>query len=100
MLQSPCSRRLVAVALTLLFIATTAGASQLCPDEQPTEQLPPADPAFCARLDPIMRKPSALPLDQYEAELNDFIGNDCHRRLAAGWKMDKTVRDAGPFFGP
>jgi hypothetical protein len=44
-----------------------------------------------------MRRPSALPLDQYEAKLNDFIGNYCHRRLASGWKMDKTVRDAGPF---
>jgi hypothetical protein len=97
MLQLPCARRFAASVLTLVFMATTAGASQLCPDEQATEQLPPADPAYCARLDPTMRKPSALPLDQYEAKLNDFIGHYCHRRLGVGWKMDKTVRDAGPF---
>ncbi len=97
MLQLPRLRRLVAVVLTLVLMATAAGASQLCPDEQATEQLPPADPDYCARLDPVMRKPSALPLDQYEATLNDFIGNYCHRRLGSGWKMDKTVRDAGPF---
>ena len=93
----PCARRLAAAVLALVFAVTAAAASQLCPDEQATEQLPPANPAYCARLDPIMRKPSALPLDQYEAALNDFIGNYCHRRLASGWKMDKTVRDAGPF---
>jgi hypothetical protein len=97
MLQLPCLRRLIAAVLTLVLMATAAGASQLCPDEQATEQLPPADLAYCARLDPIMRKPSALPLDQYEAALNDFIGNYCHRRLESDWKMDKTVRDAGPF---
>jgi hypothetical protein len=97
MLRLPCLSRLVAAVLTLVLMATAADASQLCPDEQATEQLPPADPVLCAQLDPIMRKPSALPLDQYEAKLNNFIGNYCHRRLASGWKMDKTVRDAGPF---
>jgi hypothetical protein len=88
----------MAIALALLFVATNVSASELCPDEQPTEQLPPKDPAFCAKLDPIVRRPSALPLDQYEAKINDFIGNYCHRRLGSGWAMDKTVRDAGPFF--
>ena len=97
MLPLSWARRLMATVLTLALITTSVRASQLCPDEQATEQLPPADPAYCARLDPIMRKPSALPLDQYEAALNDFIGNFCHRRLGSGWKMDKTVRDAGPF---
>jgi hypothetical protein len=97
MLQLPCVRRLAAFVLSLVLVATGAAASQLCPDEQATEQLPPADPAYCARLDPVMRRPSALPLDQYESTLNDFIGHYCHRRLASGWKMDKTVRDAGPF---
>ena len=97
MLQSHCPRRLVAAVLTLVLTATAAGASQLCPDEQATEQLPPADPAYCARLDPIMRKPSALPLDEYEAQLNRYVTRLCHRRFAAGWQMDKTVRDAGPF---
>jgi hypothetical protein len=84
MRQLPCVRRLAALVLALVCAATGAAASPLCPDEQATEQLPPADPAFCARLDPIMRKPSALPLDQYEATLNDFVGHYCHRRLASG----------------
>jgi Cytochrome P460 len=92
-------RRITAAALTLLFLVTTARASELCPDEQATEQLPPADPAYCADLDQAMRKPSALPLDLYEAKLDDFISHYCHRRLTLGWAMDKTVRDAGPFFG-
>jgi hypothetical protein len=88
------------LALTLLVLATTTvRASDLCPDEQPTEQLPPADPSYCMKLDPAVRRPSALPLDKYEAKLDDFIGHYCHRRLNAGWAMDKTVRDAGPFFG-
>ena len=93
------SHRVLAAVVTLFFISLNARASELCPDEQATEQLPPADPAYCAKLDPVVRKPSALPLDQYESKLNDFIGNYCHRRLNAGWAMDKTVRDAGPFFG-
>ena len=88
----------MAAALGILLAVTGARASELCPDEQKTRQLPPLDPTYCSKLDPIVRKPSALPLDQYEAKLNDFIGNYCHRRLASGWKMDKTVRDAGPFF--
>ena len=92
-------RCLALAVLAAFLVVARAGASELCPDEQATEQLPPADPAYCAALDPVIRRPSALPLDQYEAKLNDFIGHYCHRRLASGWKMDKTVRDAGPFFG-
>jgi cytochrome c553 len=99
MLQLLFRRRLALALMIALSAAAPAGASELCPDEQATEQLPPADPAFCAELDPVIRKPSALPLEQYEAKLNDFIGHYCHRRLESGWKMDKTVRDAGPFFG-
>jgi hypothetical protein len=36
--------------LTALMRATTARASDLCPDEQPTDQIPPKDPAYCANL--------------------------------------------------
>src|SRR5580692_11939694 len=91
------SSRLAGVVLAFLILATVARASDLCPDEQQTEQVPPKDPAYCADLDAAMRHPSALPLDQYESKLNDFIGHYCHRRLADHWAMDKTVRDAGPF---
>jgi hypothetical protein len=89
--------RLAAAALTALILATAARASDLCPDEQPTEQIPPKDPAYCANLDAAMRHPGAVPLDQYEQILDDFLSHYCHRRLADHWAMDKTVRDAGPF---
>jgi hypothetical protein len=67
-----------------------------CDDEQATEQIP-TDLALCAELDPIVRKPSALPSAQYQVQLNRFLGAMCHRNLAGGWKRDKTVRDSGPF---
>lgn len=57
----------------------------------------PTDPALCASLAETVRDPSALPLDQYEAALDDFFGNWCHRDEAAGWRRDKRLRDAGPF---
>ena len=89
--------RLAAAVLTALILAAAARASDLCPDEQPIEQIPPKDPAYCANLDTAMRRPGAVPLDQYEHTLDDFISHYCHRRLADHWAMDKTVRDAGPF---
>ena len=89
--------RLAVAALAALTLAAAAHASVLCPDEQATEQIPPEDPAYCANLDAAMRHPGAVPLDQYERTLDDFISHYCHRRLADGWAMDKTVRDAGPF---
>jgi hypothetical protein len=103
MLQFLCRHRLAAAVVTLFFWAAHGAASELCPDMQPTLQVPPADPAYCAELDPDIRRPSALPLEQYEAKLNDFISHYCHRRIRIGgkdgWRPDKTVRDAGPFFG-
>jgi len=89
--------RLAAAALAVLVLAAAARASELCADEQATEQLPPQDPKYCHDLDDAMRHPSALPLDQYERKLDDFISHYCHRRTAEHWGMDKTVRDAGPF---
>ena len=94
--HSSLGRRVAAVLVCLGLLATPAIAASLCKDEQPTEQLP-TDPALCARLDPIVRKPSALPLDQYETALNQYVSAMCHRNFAAGWQMDKTVRDTGPF---
>ena len=88
---------LAVAALAALILAAAARASDLCPDEQATEQVPPKDPADCAKLDEAMRHPGAVPLDQYERTLDDFISHYCHRRLADHWAMDKTVRDAGPF---
>ena len=88
---------LAVAALIALVLVTAAHASDLCADEQAAEQIPPKDPAYCANLDAAMRHPGAVPLDQYERTLDDFISHYCHRRLADHWAMDKTVRDAGPF---
>ncbi len=97
MLHRLSLRRLAACMIACLAaLPAPANAAGLCKDEQQTEQLP-TDPALCAKLDPIVRKPSALPLDQYETALNTYVTAMCHRNFAAGWKMDKTVRDTGPF---
>ncbi len=54
----------------------------------------------CAQaLLPIVRKPSALPLNEYQAKLADYLRNFCHRDEKAGWKVDKRVRDTGPWIG-
>ena len=76
--------------------ALPAYAASLCADEQPTPQIP-TDLALCNKLDPVVRNPGALPLDKYETALNTYVTAMCHRNFAAGWKMDKTVRDTGPF---
>jgi hypothetical protein len=93
-----CPRLSWPFAFLLSLCASIAGAraSDLCPDEQSTRQLPPPSNT-CTALDPVVRRPSTLPLDQYESRLNEFFGQYCHRRLDAGWGMDKTVRDTGPF---
>src|SRR5258708_21760503 len=89
-------RLALAVAASLAILTGPGRAASLCADEQPTPQLP-TNLALCAELDPIVRKPSALPLDQYEVQLNNYVTAMCHRNFAAGWQMDKTVRDTGPF---
>src|ERR1041385_8805261 len=94
--QDGFRRGIAAMLACLVGLVTSAGAASLCQDEQPTPQLP-TDLALCTRLDPIVRKPSALPLDQYEMALNQYVSAMCHRNFAVGWQMDKTVRDTGPF---
>jgi hypothetical protein len=93
------ARPLVAVLAACVFASTIAAAQtpvERCDDVQATEQIP-TDLALCAQLEPIVRKPGALPSDQYQVQLNRFLGAMCHRNSAAGWKRDKTVRDSGPF---
>jgi len=81
------TRIALALACVLLLVAPAAAAGR-CDDEQPTPQLP-SDLALCAKLEAIVRKPSALPADQYQVELNRFLGAMCHRNRDAGWKTDK-----------
>jgi cytochrome c553 len=73
-----------------------ASAQAACSAEQPAPLLP-REPALCARLAPVIRRPGALPLNEYEEALGSFLRNFCYRDEAAGWKRDKRVRDTGPF---
>ncbi|MGO4124886.1 hypothetical protein AB4Z01_10805 [Inquilinus sp. YAF38] len=87
---------LLAAAAIALFATPGLADPARCTAEQ-AQPLLPTDPALCRSLLAAVRDPSALPLDQYEAKLNQFFGNYCHRDTASGWRRDKHVRDAGPF---
>lgn len=90
-------RRAAPPALAAALVVATAGAGfAACRAERP---LPMAavDPATCASLAAAVRRPSALPLAEYEAVLDRFLGHYCHRDPASGWVRDKDVRDTGPF---
>lgn len=89
-------RAIRAVLLSLLLCSLPAAAQPSCPAEQPAALLP-TDPALCARLAPVIRRPGALPLEKYEEALGTFLRSYCHRDEASGWKRDKHVRDTGPF---
>src|SRR5688500_14493693 len=87
---------LLAAAAIALFATPAVADPARCTAERP-QPLGPTDPALCRSLIDAVRDPSALPLDQYEAKLNQFFGAWCHRDTNAGWRRDKHVRDAGPF---
>ena len=78
------------------WLSSVAPAAATCSADMKTPQLP-TDPALCRALDDIVRHPSALPLDQYEQKLGEYLRHYCHR--GAGWTPDKRVRDTGPFVG-
>ena len=85
------------LAICLLLGATARlDASTACPEEQRTPQIP-TDLKLCAELEPIIRRPRALPLNEYQAKLGTYLQNFCHRDLKSGWKVDKRIRDTGPF---
>src|SRR3954469_8995085 len=89
-------RRVLAALAALALVTRLAAASEHCPAEQAQPQRP-IDPARCAALDAVVRRPSALPLHDYEKALAGYLRDFCHRRPEAGWKTDKTIRDTGPF---
>jgi hypothetical protein len=89
----------MALASCIALLANIAAqASSTCPDEQATRQVP-TDLALCARLEADVRAPSRFPLNVYEGKLNEYLGAMCHRNEAGGWKVDKRVRDTGPWIG-
>jgi hypothetical protein len=94
MLRTSLWRRSFAVALVLA--ATAGGARADCVAERPTAMVA-TDPALCQQLQDVIRRPSALPLPDFEKQLNQYFGHYCHRDAATGWVRDKHLRDTGPF---
>ena len=90
-------RRLLGAA-ALVFVSGNVLGAPACKVER-AEPLISADAALCDELEEAVRKPGALPHDQYEAKLAAFLRNYCHRREASGWTPDKQMRDTGPFIG-
>ena len=90
-----------AVALTIclgLLSTLAVQASPTCPEQQTTPQVP-TNLALCKQLEPTIRNPGAIPLNDYEKALNQFMSNMCHRNTAGGWVSDKRIRDTGPWVG-
>lgn len=90
---------ILVLSCTALLSCAQGLASPTCPEEQDTKQLPPADPAVCDALDPVVRSPRAANLKDYETNLNQYLDLNCHRRLDKGWKVDKHIRDTGTWIG-
>jgi hypothetical protein len=94
------ARPAVAVFATCVAMVSSiaVAASPTCPEEQSTQQVP-TDLSMCHSLLRAVQNPSQLPLDKYEAVLHQYLEGMCHRDLAAGWTVDKRVRDTGPWIG-
>src|SRR5947209_8553543 len=94
------ARPAVAALATCIGLVSTIAvqASPTCPEEQTTRQ-GVIDPAVCKNLHDAVRQPSAKPLNDYEAIVNQYFGNYCYRDEESGWKVDKHVRDTGPWIG-
>lgn len=75
---------------TLAFVLFSCGvglASTVCPAER-AKPLQPTDRTLCAEFARSVRNPRALPLDEYQAKLAQFLRNYCHRDEASGWLPD------------
>ncbi len=88
--------RSLAASALLAFASQSNAAPGTCSAERSTVLLP-TDPALCASLEEVIRKPSALLLGLYEPKLGEYLRNFCYRDSALGWKRDKRVRDTGPY---
>ena len=93
--------RSIAFAACALLAPAVAHGSAICPDEQATDQIPTSQQIkdICEPLEADVRRPSAFRLDVYEGKLSQYLGAMCHRNEAGGWKVDKRVRDTGPWVG-
>ena len=77
-------RLIAALAVGFGLISNLAvNASPTCPDEQSTKQTP-QNLALCKALEPIVLRPSAVPLNEYEGKLNEYLTAMCHRDQDGG----------------
>jgi hypothetical protein len=89
-----CNAAILGLAAAMAITAVRAEAQ--CPAERSVAMFP-TDPQLCAKLENTIRHPSALPLAEFEKQLDQYFGHYCHRNAASGWVRDKYVRDTGPF---
>src|SRR5271166_4406078 len=95
----PRSAPLAVLTISAALLTCAGGyACGACPDEQATAQVP-KDLAKFDALSAIVRRPSAFALNEYEAKLGDYLRSFCYRDEKRGWKLDKRVRDTGPWIG-
>ena len=86
---------LIAAAALLHGSAGFAAGYVPCVAERP-DPMAVTDAELCRRLDRVVGKPSALPLDRYEEALSQYSTHFCYRNEAAGWVRDKHIRATGP----
>lgn len=92
-------RSAVALAGCLGLLSTiVVQAASTCPDEQKERQVP-QDIARCRELLPRVKVVHGKPLNEYETDLGEFLGKLCHRSEELGFKVDKRLRDTGPWTG-
>jgi hypothetical protein len=93
-------RSATATLAALLGLVSTivVQAASICPDEQKEKQVP-QDIARCWELLPKVKVVHGKPLNEYETELGEFLNKLCHRSEALGFKVDKRLRDTGPWTG-
>ena len=91
-------RAAVAASAGLLWCGHALAAAT-CAAERDAP-LVPTDPALCVSLEQVVRKPEALPLNDYQAKLAEFLAQllPPRRGVRAG-RRDKRMRDTGPFIG-
>lgn len=84
------------ISILILYFSLSTMLVASCGAERKTRQIA-TDLKLCASLSETIRKPSALPLAEYQVRLGEFLRNFCHRDSDSGWLRDKRLRDTGPF---
>ena len=86
------------IAALTICASLAAQASPNCPSEQASVQ--PVDPhGQCQALTAVVENPAsaARDLTGYEQKFSAFMQDLCYRDEKHGWKVDKHIRDTGPW---